>query len=680
MKAKVGHYDIVSELGRGGMGVVYKGYEEALGRYVAIKQLSPSLAHDESIKQRFLREARAMAALNDPHIVQIYLIGEDDDQPFFAMEFVEGESLSTLLKREGRMSPSHAARIVFQTAQGLATAHAKGVIHRDIKPGNLLLNQRGMLKIADFGIALSASDSLANKLTATGGFVGTPGYLSPEVCMGKPVDARADIFALGIVLFELLTGRMPFRDESPLGLMLEVVQTEIPDIRELNGEVDAELAAILTRMTAKDPDQRYASAEELSAALGEHPLVTRNAAVTARIEMSPAAATMLAPMTPIPESMLTPASAQAFGTGSASQAATRAATPAQGGIGVVLPLAAAGGQELATQQQELSPMARPSALARPDRQNSSNGVWLAVAVAILLIAGGAWATRGTWLPGSSGQGVSTAGVGGGGNGAAAAGATAAAAAGATGLIAAAEPTEKERAERAAVVADYVAAVSEPVAATGDSGQNSADSGATGSVDAAADAGARVALAETSRPPPPPTRVERAVDRVAERRAERREAREPVAVSTVSRRIAIVTVGDTAVTGPARHMLEEALADSGFEVLDADMAGVGDLSASEIPRAVGHLAQRQGIGAAVVIRADPSGTQQLNYYGRSSEMYTAQLSVKLYDGKSRSTLGSGFRAPVNYTGPTADFNTREALEPSLRGMLDTLARYRDPNRG
>ncbi|MEO6064169.1 MAG: serine/threonine-protein kinase, partial [Lysobacterales bacterium] len=220
MQARVGHYEIVAELGRGGMGVVYKGHEAALGRYVAIKQLAPSLAHDESIKQRFLREARAMAALNDPHIVQIYLIGEEDGQPFFAMEFVEGESLSALLKREGRISAAHAARVVFQTAQGLATAHAKGVIHRDIKPGNLLLNTRGMLKIADFGIALSASDSLASKLTATGGFVGTPGYLSPEVCMGKPVDARADIFALGVVLFELLTGRMPFRDESPLGLML----------------------------------------------------------------------------------------------------------------------------------------------------------------------------------------------------------------------------------------------------------------------------------------------------------------------------------------------------------------------------------------------------------------------------------------------------------------------------
>src|SRR5687767_6370314 len=186
MKTKIGHYDIVTELGRGGMGVVYKGHEPALNRYVAIKVLSPALAHDESVKERFLREARSMAALNDPHIIQIYFIGEDDGQPFFAMEFVEGESLSSYLKRETRMAPREAARAVYQTAQGLATAHDKGVVHRDIKPGNLMLDQKGRIKIADFGIAFQ--NGLSKKLTSTGEFVGTPGYLSPEVCTGQRVD------------------------------------------------------------------------------------------------------------------------------------------------------------------------------------------------------------------------------------------------------------------------------------------------------------------------------------------------------------------------------------------------------------------------------------------------------------------------------------------------------------
>ena len=236
MSTQIGHYDIVAELGRGGMGVVYKGHEAALGRYVAIKMLAPALAHDESVKERFLREARSMASLNDPHIIQIYYIGEwEGGQPYFAMEFVEGESLSTWLKRETRMTPEQAARVIYQTASGLATAHDRGVIHRDIKPANLMLDQRGRIKIADFGIALSSTD-FSKKLTSTGEFVGTPGYLSPEVCTGQQVDQRSDIFSLGIVFFELLTGRMPFNDQSPLGLLLEVVRAEIPDVRQLNSD------------------------------------------------------------------------------------------------------------------------------------------------------------------------------------------------------------------------------------------------------------------------------------------------------------------------------------------------------------------------------------------------------------------------------------------------------------
>jgi serine/threonine-protein kinase len=270
MKTRIGHYDILAELGRGGMGVVYKGHEPALDRYVAIKMLATNLSHDAGVKERFLREARSMAALNDAHIIQIYFIGEEDNQPYFAMEFVDGESLSSYLKREGRVSPANAAKIVYETARGLSGAHDKGVIHRDIKPANLMLTTKGSIKIADFGIALSSQD-FAKKLTSTGEFVGTPGYLSPEVCTGNPVDQRSDIFSLGIVLFELLTGRLPFTDESPLGLLLEVVRAEIPDVRELNADVDAELVAVLKKMTAKDPSQRYQSCHVLIAELDRLP-------------------------------------------------------------------------------------------------------------------------------------------------------------------------------------------------------------------------------------------------------------------------------------------------------------------------------------------------------------------------------------------------------------------------
>lgn len=293
MKSQIAHYQLVSELGRGGMGVVYKAYEPALERYVAIKELASSLSHDPDLVQRFIREARAMAALNDPHIIQIHFIGQDGEQPYFAMEFVDGESLASLLEREGPLKIADALKICQQAARGLAGAHAQGVIHRDIKPSNLMLNKRDQLKIADFGIAFTQRD-FSKKLTATGDVVGTPGYLSPEVCLGNPVDARSDLFALGIVLYEMLSGQIPFNDPSPLKLMLSVVESEVPDIRKLNQSIDLETVDILNKLLAKNPDDRYQSADSLLAAIAKHPAMTDHAlSVHARLPTG-AASTMLA--------------------------------------------------------------------------------------------------------------------------------------------------------------------------------------------------------------------------------------------------------------------------------------------------------------------------------------------------------------------------------------------------
>lgn len=287
MKTHLGHYEIVAELGRGGMGVVYKGYEPSLSRYVAIKELSSSLTDSPIVVERFLREARSMAMLNDPHIIQIYSIGQQNGQPFFVMEYVDGASLSDLIARDGRLQIPDAMRIVHQTAQGLAAAHARGVIHRDVKPANLMISLRGQVKIADFGIAL-ANSIVDNKLTGAGEFVGTPGYLSPEIVQGHTVDARSDIFSLGVVMFEMLTGRTPFSVDSVYKLVLEIVQTDIPDVREINKDIDPGVAAILAKMLMKDPDKRYQSMEDLIRDLSLHPMIAGGGELSLKISATPA--------------------------------------------------------------------------------------------------------------------------------------------------------------------------------------------------------------------------------------------------------------------------------------------------------------------------------------------------------------------------------------------------------
>jgi eukaryotic-like serine/threonine-protein kinase len=265
----IGNYDIQEELGRGGMGVVYKAFESALNRTVALKVLGESVAHQPGLVERFYREARSMAALSDPNVVQIHAVGQHEGQPYFVMEFIAGESLAQRLKRD-RLSVPQCRQLLSQACKGLQAAHEMGILHRDIKPGNLMLTPRGLLKVTDFGIALGNEDS-GERLTGTGGIVGTPGYLSPEACLGEPLDARTDIFALGVVMYEMLTGRLPFDDKSPFALMAAVVQAQIPDVRLLNKDVDAGTFAVLQRMLARRPDERFQTCAEVVAALEQTP-------------------------------------------------------------------------------------------------------------------------------------------------------------------------------------------------------------------------------------------------------------------------------------------------------------------------------------------------------------------------------------------------------------------------
>ena len=261
MKERIGHYSIVSELGRGGMGVVYKAHEDSLNRFVALKVLGQHLSEDESFVERFKREAQSAASLNHPNIVQVYAIDEFEGQHYFAMEYVKGVSIQQMIKRQGPLDPVAAGRLVLQAASGLGAAHGRGIIHRDIKPANLMVDERGLVKITDFGLALLAAGT--TRLTATGMFMGTPGYLSPEQCLDENIDQRTDIYSLGVSFYEMLTGVTPLSADSPLALLRQIIDVEPKDVGELRPEVPEALRVILRKMMAKKPADRYADCAAL---------------------------------------------------------------------------------------------------------------------------------------------------------------------------------------------------------------------------------------------------------------------------------------------------------------------------------------------------------------------------------------------------------------------------------
>ncbi len=694
-RSKVGHYDIVAELGRGGMGVVYKGYEASLHRHVAIKMLSEALADDAMVVERFYREARSMAQLNDPHIVQIYLVGEDAGQPYFAMEFVEGESLSQRLKRERRLEPFEAARILLQVAQGLATAHDRGVIHRDIKPANLLITQRGVVKVADFGIALATQD-FNKKLTGTGQFVGTPGYLSPEVCLGKQVDQRSDLFALGIVFFEMLTGQSPYKDESPLGMMLEVVQAEIPDVRQVNDAIDPQLAAILKHMVAKDPADRYPDCHQLIADLVAAGVNTAMPVTPSRAAPNPLVGTVVnAPTPPEMQRLRTPAPV-APAPGYVTQPSAERAVP-------VPPPPVA-----------VAPAPAPVRAAIVETRKSSALPWAAAVLALVAAGGGsAWyfgnrdnqptANPPSAVAASTSTAPATANPVPAPPPASAAVVSQTTADPVTPPVVAGSPSASPVPQDAATAAAAVPAVSAappevdtaPVAVA--KAQTPVESEAAASVVVAQTPPMPAESAEASEPGPRasapasnPSPESAAIGaRLADMREQRRERRADLAgkqqyakaVPAPSPqapayagppRVLVLGFGDSAVAGSAEMAIEERLSESGLDVVDEDL--IGGLSGIEAGSAdMARLVAEAGRHAefVVVVRAVPIGESVLTFYGEAMTQYTARLDVGAYDVRNRRKLGSGWSAPVSFTNLNADPNTRAAIAPYLGRIAQGL---------
>jgi serine/threonine protein kinase len=263
---RLGSYEVLAIVGRGGMGIVFKARDETLDRIVAIKVMAPQLAASATARQRFLREARAAAAVRDEHVINIHAVAEDNGLPYMVMEYISGVTLQDRLNRKGPFELREVLRIGLQTAKGLAAAHAQGLVHRDIKPANILLeNGVERVKISDFGLARAVDDA---SLTQSGVVAGTPEYMAPEQAQGEAVDHRTDLFSLGSVLYALCAGRPPFRARGSLAVLKRICEDTPRPLREINPDLPEWLCGLIAKLHAKKPVDRFDSAKEVADLLG----------------------------------------------------------------------------------------------------------------------------------------------------------------------------------------------------------------------------------------------------------------------------------------------------------------------------------------------------------------------------------------------------------------------------
>jgi eukaryotic-like serine/threonine-protein kinase len=287
-------YRLDERIASGGMGDVWRGTDEVLGRTVAVKILLPALLDEPGFAERFRGEARTMATINHPGVVDIYDYGSDQQVAFLVMEYIEGDALSRTLSRVGRLTPGRTMALVAQAAEALHAAHEKGIVHRDVKPGNLLVRPNGTLVLTDFGIARSA---MVGQLTAAGAVLGTASYISPEQAAGEPATPASDIYALGVVAYQCLSGRRPFEGDNPLEIAMKHVR-ETP--RPLPPDIPPAVRAIVERAMAKNPTERWPTAAALAA-------VARQAATMLATPSPPHPAPSASPVPPIRPPGTTPA-------------------------------------------------------------------------------------------------------------------------------------------------------------------------------------------------------------------------------------------------------------------------------------------------------------------------------------------------------------------------------------
>ncbi len=287
-----GRYRLEARIGAGGMSTVYRALDETLQRRVAIKLMNREVLSDSDQLERFRREARAVAQLSHPHIVGVIDAGEDDGRPYIVFEYVEGETLKERIRREGRLPITEAVAYAIEIARALGAAHARHIVHRDVKPQNVLIDEEGSAKVTDFGIARTLEEE---GLTADGRVLGTTDYVSPEQALGQPVTGQSDLYSLGVVLYEMLTGEVPFTGETQVAVAMKHVREEVPDVQVKRPEVSAALAAVVETATAKRLEDRCADDAEFVADLEDALAIE-----TARAGSTPGEVTAVLRTLPLP--------------------------------------------------------------------------------------------------------------------------------------------------------------------------------------------------------------------------------------------------------------------------------------------------------------------------------------------------------------------------------------------
>ena len=643
---KIGHYKVVSELGRGGMGVVYKAHEESLNRFVAIKVLGDHLAADEQFLSRFTREARAAGAVSHPNVIPIYYIGQDDGRHYFAMEYVSGRSVQAMIRQEGRIGNPRAAQIILQAAQGLAAAHDKGVIHRDIKPANLMVDERGVVKIADFGIALPIESQ--TRLTATGALMGTPGYLSPEHCMGEPVDHRADIYALGVTYFEMLTGRMPFNAESPLALLRQILQEEVPDVTQLNSEVDAESKRILMKMIARDRNARYQNCHELIADLEEYMAKNNVRSLTANLATRSTASADAAVTPTVNINAPTPSLGPTVVSGS-----SQAPTVITGGQGATAKVTAPGGVAMtqpATNPNHMMPQA--AAVPQQPKKKSSFALIAAMLVVAVVVAAGAAGMIGYKLI----RGGSFLGFGKQATEASVLPAVSSTQASST----PADPTKSVSQSKVELANEN------PTAMNALTSTQPVDTQAQQQTTAPQQQQQAQQQQQSNVSPSSSTKGQQQVAR-QQQRSESRQSEERAALPHLSN-IVYDVQGDAGLTGPVADVLSSEFSAAGLKAVAAsDLADPMD--GASAGAMMSRLRGKAGI--VVIARVEPTGQRELKYLGRYDTAFGSRVTITAYDVASGQPIGSRASANMEYTQLNAQRETEKAVAPLARKVTEAI---------